>query len=65
MGKLFFYSDQVKESPGNVRMDELLFAGMEPKNIKIGYIPSTRDGFKRIGGSKAVTTTWFSRLNCK
>ncbi|MFD1738872.1 Type 1 glutamine amidotransferase-like domain-containing protein [Bacillus salitolerans] len=43
MGKLFFYSDQVVESPGNRRMDELLFDGMQPVNCKIGYIPSTED----------------------
>lgn len=52
MGKLFFYSDQVKESPGNVRMDELLFAGIEPKNIKIGYIPSTEDKEKKYFHTK-------------
>lgn len=43
MGKLFFFSDQVKESPENQRMDKLLFDGIDPKNIKIGYIPSTED----------------------
>ncbi|WP_409292900.1 Type 1 glutamine amidotransferase-like domain-containing protein [Peribacillus sp. SCS-37] len=41
MGRLFFYSDQVVESPGNLRLDH--FAGMEPSQIKIGYIPSTED----------------------
>jgi dipeptidase E len=47
MGKLFFYSDQVVESPGNRRVDDLLFSGLVPKNIKIGYIPSTEDKEKR------------------
>lgn len=27
MGKIYFYSDQVNESPGNRRLDELLFSG--------------------------------------
>ncbi|MBM7619350.1 dipeptidase E [Bacillus tianshenii] len=43
MGKLFFYSDQVSEYPGNQRMDKMLFDGFDPNNIKIGYIPSTDD----------------------
>ncbi|WP_223701679.1 Type 1 glutamine amidotransferase-like domain-containing protein [Sutcliffiella deserti] len=43
MGKLFFYSDQVVESPGNRRLDNLLLASKELKFIKIGYIPSTED----------------------
>lgn len=43
MGNLFFYSDQVIESPGNRRLDNKLFTSGEPEGIKIGYIPSTED----------------------
>ncbi|MGA9290050.1 MAG: Type 1 glutamine amidotransferase-like domain-containing protein [Anaerobacillus sp.] len=43
MGKLLFYSDQIVESPGNQRLDKVLFTGMEPKQIKVGYLPSTED----------------------
>jgi dipeptidase E len=42
MGKLFFYSDQKVESPGNQRLDKILIVEGK-KNIKIGYIPSTED----------------------
>ncbi|TKD71387.1 Type 1 glutamine amidotransferase-like domain-containing protein [Pseudalkalibacillus hwajinpoensis] len=53
MGKLFFYSDQVVESPGNRRLDNILLTGMEPKDIKIGYIPSTEDKEKTYFNTKA------------
>lgn len=53
MGKLFFYSDQVFESPGNQRLDHLLFAELDPKNTKIGYIPSTEDKEKKHFHKKA------------
>lgn len=53
MGKLFFYSDQVVESTGNKRLDNILFGGMNTKNIKIGYIPSTEDKEKTYYNSKA------------
>jgi len=43
MGKLFFYSDQVVESPGNRRLENILLASMDSKSIKIGYIPTTED----------------------
>ena len=43
MGKLYFYSDQVNETIGNQRLDKILLEGMDTKNIKIGYIPSTED----------------------
>lgn len=43
MGKLFFYSDQIIESSGNQRLDNILLDGMDTKNTKIGYIPSTED----------------------
>ncbi|WP_421385356.1 Type 1 glutamine amidotransferase-like domain-containing protein [Bacillus salacetis] len=53
MGKLFFYSDQVVESPGNRRLDEKLLAGMNTDNVKVGYIPSTEDKEKTFFRSKA------------
>lgn len=43
MGKLYFYSDQVNETIDNQRLDKILLIGMDTKNIKIGYIPSTED----------------------
>lgn len=43
MGKLLFYSDQVVESTGNKRLDCFLFSGLDNKNMRIGYIPSTED----------------------
>ncbi|WP_283152195.1 Type 1 glutamine amidotransferase-like domain-containing protein [Guptibacillus hwajinpoensis] len=49
MGKLYFYSDQVNETPGNRRLDELLFSG---GNKKISYIPSTEDKEKHYYGTK-------------
>ncbi|WP_194840879.1 Type 1 glutamine amidotransferase-like domain-containing protein [Filobacillus milosensis] len=52
MGKLYFYSDQVIESPGNKRLDQLLLAGFEAKDIKIGYIPSTEDKDKEYFNTK-------------
>lgn len=53
MGKLFFYSDQVVESPGNRRLDNILLTGKDPKSIKIGYIPSTEDKEKTYFNTKA------------
>lgn len=53
MGKLFFYSDQVVESPGNRRLDNILLAGMDTKNFRIGYIPSTEDREKKYFNTKA------------
>lgn len=47
MGKLFFYSDQVLESPQNSRLDDVLFEGKSPREIKIAYIPSTEDKEKK------------------
>ncbi|WP_449536399.1 Type 1 glutamine amidotransferase-like domain-containing protein [Ferdinandcohnia sp. Marseille-Q9671] len=52
MGKLFFYSDQVVESPGNKRLDNILFAGIDTKTSKIGYIPSTEDKDKKYFNTK-------------
>ncbi|MCM3612169.1 Type 1 glutamine amidotransferase-like domain-containing protein [Planococcus sp. MERTA32b] len=43
MGKLFFYSDQITESPGNKRLDHLLLEGLDLEHAKIAYIPSTED----------------------
>lgn len=53
MGKLFFYSDQIVESPGNKRMDHILFANNETNSIKIGYVPSTEDKEKAYYNIKA------------
>ncbi len=53
MGKLFFYSDQIVESSGNQRLDKVLFTGMEPKQIKVGYLPSTEDIDKKYFNTKA------------
>lgn len=43
MGKLFFYSDQITETPGNERLDHLLLEGLNLEHAKIAYIPSTED----------------------
>ncbi|MGF2616370.1 hypothetical protein FZC84_01120 [Rossellomorea vietnamensis] len=43
MGKLFFFSDQIIESSGNQRLDNILLDGLDVTNAKIGYIPSTED----------------------
>ncbi|MEF7565235.1 hypothetical protein EVU96_18070 [Bacillus infantis] len=53
MGKLFFYSDQVVESSGNQRLDNILLDGKDTKNTKIGYIPSTEDREKAYFKTKA------------
>lgn len=53
MGKLFFYSDQVVESPGNRRLDDLLFAGLNTESIKVAYIPSTEDKDRKYFNIKA------------
>ncbi|QOR64774.1 Type 1 glutamine amidotransferase-like domain-containing protein [Cytobacillus suaedae] len=53
MGKLFFYSDQVVGSPGNRKLDNLLFAGKRANDIKIGYIPSTVDIEKKYFNVKS------------
>ena len=47
MGKLFFYSDQVLESPQNRRLDDVLFEDKNPREINIVYIPSTEDKEKQ------------------
>ncbi|WP_226673485.1 Type 1 glutamine amidotransferase-like domain-containing protein [Rossellomorea aquimaris] len=52
MGKLFFYSDQVVESPGNRRLDDILLAGVNTNNIQVGYIPSTEDKDKTFFRTK-------------
>lgn len=52
MGKLFLYSDQIMESPGNQRLDSLLFNGMETEKIKVGYLPSTEDHNKKYFRTK-------------
>ena len=52
MGKLFFYSDQVVESPGNRRLDDILLAGMDTKNIQLGYIPSKAENQKTFFRTK-------------
>ncbi len=40
--RLFFYSDQITESPGNGNVDTvLLLAGHHAAHIRIGFIPST------------------------
>lgn len=52
MGKLYFYSDQVDETIGNRKLDTILLNGMNPKNIKIGYIPSTEDREKMYFNAK-------------
>ena len=52
MGKLFFYSDQIVDSPGNQRLDKILFANMKNENIKIGYIPSIEDKDKKYFNAK-------------
>lgn len=41
MGKLFFYSDQVSASPGNKRLDDLLFADDEFKKAVYHYSKTT------------------------
>ena len=46
MGKLFFYSDQIKETPGNERLDHLLLDGLNLETTKIAYIPSVEDSEK-------------------
>jgi len=53
MGKLFFYSDQTIDSPGNRRLDQILLDGMDVQNTKIGYIPSTEDKGKVYFDTKA------------
>lgn len=53
MGKLFFYSDQIAETPGNERLDHLLLEGSNPETIKIAYIPSTEDREKTYFNLKA------------
>ncbi|WKA55570.1 Type 1 glutamine amidotransferase-like domain-containing protein [Planococcus shixiaomingii] len=53
MGKLFFYSDQIVESPGNRRLDHILLEGADLQNTKIGYIPSTEDEEKTHFNVKA------------
>ena len=53
MGKLFFYSDQVVETPGNERLDQLLLEGLDPETIKMAYIPSTEDSEKMYFNLKA------------
>jgi dipeptidase E len=50
MGKLFFYSDQVRETASNRRLDDVLFAD---RRAKIGYIPSTEDKEKKYFHMKA------------
>ena len=35
MGKLFFYSDQVVESPGNRRLDDILLASVNTKTSSL------------------------------
>lgn len=52
MGKLYFYSDQVDETVGNRRLDNILLNGMNARNIKIGYIPSTEDREKTYFNTK-------------
>lgn len=52
MGKLFFYSDQIAESPGNKKLDKFLFNNRKNKNIKIGYIASTEDKDKKYFNTK-------------
>lgn len=47
VGRLFFYSDQVLESPQNRRLDEVLFEDTNASDVKIGYIPSTEDKEKK------------------
>lgn len=53
MGKLFFYSDQVSETPGNERLDRRLLEGLDPEKLKIAYIPSTEDRDKTYFRLKA------------
>ncbi|RLQ90826.1 Type 1 glutamine amidotransferase-like domain-containing protein [Planomicrobium sp. Y74] len=53
MGKLFFYSDQIAETPGNKRMDHLLLEGLDPEHTKIAYIPSTEDKERKYFNLKA------------
>lgn len=53
MGKLFFYSDQIAETPGNTRMDHLLLRGLDPEYAKIAYIPSTEDKDRKYFNLKA------------
>ncbi|TAA72597.1 Type 1 glutamine amidotransferase-like domain-containing protein [Planococcus salinarum] len=53
MGKLFFYSDQVRGTPGNERLDQLLLEGLDPEKLKIAYIPSTEDRDKTYFKLKA------------
>ena len=53
VGKLFFYSDQGIETPGNVRLDRLLLEGLEPEKVKMAYIPSTEDNGKTYFNLKA------------
>ncbi len=47
VGRLFFYSDQVLDSLHNRCLDDVLFEGKSPREIKIGYIPSTEDKEKK------------------
>lgn len=53
MGKLFFYSDQITETPGNKRLDHLLLEGLDPEYTKIAYIPSTEDKERKYFNLKA------------
>lgn len=53
-GRLFFYSDQVIESPGNRNLDTLLLADHVPAQIRIGYIPSTADPDRQFFRNKAA-----------
>lgn len=52
-GRLFFYSDQVSDSPENRRLDALLFKGLDVGRISIGYIPSTDDKQRKFFTNKA------------
>jgi dipeptidase E len=53
MGKLFFYSDQIAETPGNKRLDHLLLEGLNPETARIAYIPSTEDKERKYYNLKA------------
>lgn len=53
-GRLFFYSDQIIESPGNRNLDALLLAGHNPAQTRIGFIPSTGDPDRRFFRNKTA-----------
>lgn len=53
-GRLFFYSDQISDSPENRSFDVLLFKRLDFGRISIGYIPPTKDKQRNFFTNKAA-----------